>query len=218
MSYWLKWRGAGKGAFPPVPAYPHLASSFVSSFVGIGVLAALHYHAPALFGQWMIGSFGATAVLLYAVPESPLAQPRNLLVGHVGSAVIGQTVNVILPHDSTRWLACALAVSLAITFMQATRTVHPPGGATALIAVAQDASRAQGFLYCVYPVLVGAFIMLVIALVCNNIVLFYPAYWVEPDANAAPTSAPSAAATMPDNARPPGAPIALHVIAAVPSS
>jgi CBS-domain-containing membrane protein len=130
-----QWLGAGTGVFPPRPAAPHLISTFIASFCGIAIVAALHYHAAAVSGfgappyawQWMIGSFGATAVLLYATPESPLAQPRNLLFGHVGSALIGATINVLLPGESTRWLACALAVSLSISYMQAARVVHPPG-------------------------------------------------------------------------------------------
>jgi CBS-domain-containing membrane protein len=131
----FQWRGAGTGVFPPRVAAPHLLSTFIASFCGIAIVAALHYHAAAISGfgappyawQWMIGSFGATAVLLYATPESPLAQPRCLFGGHVGSALIGASINLLLPGESTRWLACALAVSLSITFMQAARVVHPPG-------------------------------------------------------------------------------------------
>jgi CBS-domain-containing membrane protein len=130
-------------------------SAFVASFCGIAIIAALHFHVPLVSGfyapglawQWLIGSFGASAVLLYAVPESPLSQPRNLLVGHVGSAIVGATINVILPFDPTRWLACALAVSCSILFMQLTRTVHPPGGATAFTA----RRPRPGLLLCYIP-------------------------------------------------------------------
>ena len=196
QEYWAKWLGAGKGVFPPVPAWPHLVTTFLGAFTSIGVLSVLQLYSPALRDQWLLGSFGATAVLLYAVPESPLAQPPNLLIGHIGSALIGQTINVVLPDDSTRWLACALSVSLSITFMQVTRTVHPPGGATALIAVADASSRNQGFFYVVFPTLVGVLFMLLVALVIDNFVLSYPAYWLEPNANqAVPASTSTAGQT-----------------------
>jgi len=188
ISYWEKWKGRGKGMLPGVPSQRHLLSTFLASFIGIATIAALHYKVPTIIGlsdsglesQWLIGSFGASAVLLYALPESPLSQPRNLIVGHVLSAVVGVTINYILPHESTRWLACALAASLAITLMQLTRTVHPPGGATAVIAVSQESMRKQGFFYVVFPVLTGALTMLLIALVINNILLTYPSYWCAP--------------------------------------
>ncbi len=166
-----------------------MISTFIASFCGIAIVAALHYHAAAISGfgappytwQWMIGSFGATAVLLYATPESPLAQPRCLLGGHVGSALIGASINLLLPGESTRWLACALAVSLSITFMQAARVVHPPGGATALIAVSIESARNQGYFFVVFPVFVGACVMLLVALIVNNVVLRFPLYWWAPD-------------------------------------
>ena len=200
----LQWRGTGSGPFPPIPALPKLVSAFVASFCSIAVIAALHFHIssvngfynPGLGWQWLIGSFGASAVLIYAVPESPLSQPRNLVFGHVGSAIVGVTVNVILPSDSTRWLACALSVSSSILFMQLSRTVHPPGGATALIAVTLPAARDQGYFYVIFPVLLGVLTMLLVALLLNNVVLEYPLYWWSPDVPPAP-SAPSASTSPP---------------------
>ncbi len=83
---------------------------------------------------FLIGSFGASAVLIFGAPRSPLAQPRNLIGGHLVSAICGCTVRIAIDRfeHST---ACALAVALAIVAMQLTETTHPPGGATALIAV-----------------------------------------------------------------------------------
>ncbi len=78
------------------------------------------------------------------------------------------------------WLAAAVAVATAIAVMQATKTLHPPGGATALIAVIGSTKiHALGYLYVVMPVGVGAAIMLVIALLVNNIPKDrnYPQYW-----------------------------------------
>lgn len=145
------------------------AWSFVGSFVGIGLIAFLQSHVLDPNDQlFLIGSFGASSVLVYGAIQSPLAQPRNLLGGHLVSALIGVTVCQLLPD--ILWLTAPLAVSLAIVGMQWTKTLHPPGGATALIAVSGSAKiKALGFLYVLYPVLSGALILLLVALVFNNL-------------------------------------------------
>jgi hypothetical protein len=103
------------------------AISGLLSFLGILAVSSLHYWTD-LTG--LIGSFGATAVLLYDAIDSPLSQPRNLIGGHVLSALVGCSVHVLL-GASAPWLGCALAVSLSIMLMDLTKTLHPPGGATA---------------------------------------------------------------------------------------
>jgi CBS-domain-containing membrane protein len=116
----------------------------------------------------LIGSFGASAVLVYGAIKSPLAQPRNFVGGHVISALIGVTVYKLFPE--TAWLASSIAVATAIAAMHVTKTLHPPGGATALIAVIGSSKiHAMGYLYIIVPVGAGAIIMLVIALLINNI-------------------------------------------------
>src|SRR5690606_33348762 len=107
---------------------------FVGAFVGIGIIAYLQsLQLPALENIFLIGSFGASAVLVYAAIQSPLAQPRNLIGGHVVSALVGVTVGKRLPD--VIWLTARLAVAFSILGMQITRTWHPPGRATAWIAV-----------------------------------------------------------------------------------
>ncbi len=170
-------RGTGNG--PPRVAVSEIFWSWLGSFLGIGLVGSLHYFllAPNDLAL-IIGSFGASAVLIYGAIGSPLAQPRNLLGGHLLSAVVGVAVFQLLqPH---LWLAAALAVSLAIALMQATNTLHPPGGATALIAViGSDQLHDLGFLYVWMPVGLGALLMLAVALLVNNISRRrrYPLYW-----------------------------------------
>jgi CBS-domain-containing membrane protein len=107
-----------------------------------------------------------------------LAQPRNLLGGHVLSALIGvASYKILAPH---MWLAAAVAVATAIAVMHLTKTLHPPGGATALIAViGSEKIYALGYLYAIVPAGAGACIMLVIALLVNNIpkTRRYPEFW-----------------------------------------
>ncbi|HLA56951.1 MAG TPA: HPP family protein [Flavobacterium sp.] len=142
--------------------------AFLGSFVGIGIIAYLQSQTlPDSDVVWMIGSFGASSVLVYGVIQSPLAQPRNLIGGHLVSAIVGVTVQKFAPD--ILWITAPLAVSLSIVLMQVTKTLHPPGGATALIAVTGSAAiKNLGYWYVVSPVLSGAFILLVTALIFNN--------------------------------------------------
>lgn len=143
--------------------------AFVGSFIGIGIIAYLQSKTlPHTDAIYLIGSFGASSVLVYGVIQSPLAQPRNLIGGHLISALIGVTVQKFAPD--ILWITAPLAVSLSIVLMQITKTLHPPGGATALIAVTGSAElKNLGYWYVLSPVLVGSLILLLTALVFNNI-------------------------------------------------
>jgi CBS-domain-containing membrane protein len=120
--------------------------TFIGAFLGIGLIGLIQ---PTGLGVqdniFLIGSFGASAVLIFGATNSPLAQPRNLVGGHLVSSVIGVSVHLLLPDHL--WLSSALAVSLAIVVMQMTNTLHPPGGATALIAnIGSEKIKALGFI------------------------------------------------------------------------
>lgn len=143
--------------------------TFLGAFIGIGAIGLLQSRTFLPTDTvFLIGSFGASAVLVFGATNSPLAQPRNLLFGHLISAVVGVSVRMLLPD--VLWLSAAMAVSLAIVAMQMTRTMHPPGGATALIAtIGSEKVTSLGFLYVLSPVLSGVLILLVTALVVNNI-------------------------------------------------
>jgi len=143
--------------------------TWIGSFLGI--LAIAYFHLDILKGtdlSLIIGSFGASAVLVYGAVNSPLSQPRNLIGGHLLSAIVGVSLYKLLPDYMI--LSSALAVSISILVMQITLTLHPPGGATALIAVIGGESiHDLGFMYILVPVLTGSFILLIIAIIVNNI-------------------------------------------------
>lgn len=143
--------------------------SFLGSFAGIGLIAFFQSQVlGAGDNLFLIGSFGASSVLVYGAIQSPLAQPRNLVGGHFISALIGVSIYRFLPDIV--WLTAPLAVSLSIVVMQITKTLHPPGGATALIAVIGSRQvHDMGYLFVLTPVLSGSLILLVVALVFNNI-------------------------------------------------
>lgn len=164
---------------PPRVGLSEIFWSWLGAAIGIGLCAWLsaQFFEPRDL-TLMIGSFGASAVLVYAAIKSPLAQPRNLIGGHVISAFVGVAAWQLL--GGTIWLAAAAAVSLAIAAMLATGTVHPPGGATALIAVIGGQQvHNLGWFYPLVPVGAGTLVLLAVALVVNNIPAdrSYPEYW-----------------------------------------
>lgn len=150
--------------------------AFLGSFIGIGIIAYLQSQTlPHSDSVYLIGSFGASSVLVYGVIQSPLAQPRNLIGGHLISAIIGVTVQQFVPD--ILWITAPLAVSLSIVLMQITKTLHPPGGATALIAVTGSTQiKNLGYWYILNPVLSGVLILLMVALIFNNMTpnRYYP--------------------------------------------
>lgn len=176
--YFNKMTGLEKS--PPKVHIGEIVWAWIGAFLGIGAIALLNSRMARVSDQALIiGSFGASAVLIYGAIKSPLAQPRNLMGGHILSAIIGVACWKLFGHAP--WLAAPAAVATAIAVMHLTKTLHPPGGATALIAVIGSSNiHALGFYYAVVPVGLGAFIMLVVALVVNNISRGrrYPEFWV----------------------------------------
>lgn len=115
----------------------------------------------------LIAPMGASAVLLFAVPTSPLAQPWSIIGGNTIAALIGVTC---ARYVGDPLLAPALAVSLAIAAMMALRCLHPPSGAVALTAVlGGPAIQVAGYGFVIWPVLVNSILMLVAALLFNNL-------------------------------------------------
>lgn len=120
----------------------------------------------------ILGSFGATCVLIFGFPDAPFSQPRNVVVGHVLSSLIGVTALTLFgPH----WWAGGIAAGAAIAAMMATRTVHPPAGSNPVIVFMSQ----PGWAFVIYPTLVGALLLVALALVFNNSTrkTTYPIYW-----------------------------------------
>jgi CBS-domain-containing membrane protein len=178
INYFSKMKG--KTTSPPSVSLIEIAWSWIGAFLGIAAVALVNYR--YLEGSdlvMIIGSFGASAVLIYGAIRSPLAQPRNLIGGHVLSALIGVTSYHLF--SDYMWLAASIAVATAIAVMHATKTLHPPGGATALIAViGGQRIHDLGYLYALVPAGLGALVMLVVALLINNLPKDrqYPEFWL----------------------------------------
>lgn len=176
--YFRKMRGTTRGS-PPRVSNAEIMWSGIGGFIGIAVVAWLdHLFFAGTDLTLLFGPFGASAVLVYGAVRSPLAQPRNLVGGHVVSAIVGVACWKLF-HQYP-WLAQAMAVAGAIALMHATRTLHPPGGATALIAVIGSAGvHDMGFWYVLVPATLGPLILLAVAVVVNNIPASrrYPEIW-----------------------------------------
>jgi CBS-domain-containing membrane protein len=160
----------GDGAHLPPPATGKaVAFAWLGGFLAIASVAAL---ADVLSVALVLGSFGASCVLVFGYPDVPFSQPRNVIAGHVISSLVGLTFLTALgPH----WWSVALAVGTAIALMMLTRTVHPPAGSNPVIVFL--AQPTWSFL--LFPTLSGALILVAVALAYNNATrdARYPKYW-----------------------------------------
>lgn len=129
----------------------------LAGIAATGVLARLALGDNPMTALLLAAPMGASAVLLFAVPASPLAQPWPIIGGNTVSALLGVTMAWVIPDPM---IAGAFAVALAIAFMSMLRCLHPPGGAVALTAViGGHAVEAQGFVYALSPVLIDSLIL-----------------------------------------------------------
>ena len=138
-----------------------LAGSLVA-----GLLGALSIQSGAA-GPALIAPVGASAVLLFAVPSSPLAQPWSILGGNLVSALVGVTAAMWIADP---YLGAAVAIGCAILAMLSLRCLHPPSGAIALTAVlGGPAVHDLGYGFVLWPVLGNSFVLLAAAVIFNNL-------------------------------------------------
>ena len=167
-AYLDKMRG---GAIcPPRSNHRYILCSLIGGFLGIAIVS---YSSLITQSPLIMAPFGATCVLAFGAPDSPFAQPRNIIGGHLLSTLIGL---VFLYSFGTAWWSMAGAVAVAIGVMQLTRTVHPPAGADPLVVITTVAS----WKFLLMPVFAGSILLVVCALVFNNFQKerSYPKYWL----------------------------------------
>ena len=163
-----KLKGDG-AALPPQPATKAVALAWLGGFLAIGAVAAL---TDVLSVALVLGSFGASCVLVFGYPDVPFSQPRNVIAGHFLSSLVGLAfLTTFGPH----WWSVAMAVGTAIALMMVTRTVHPPAGSNPVIVFL----GLPGWGFLLFPTLVGALVVVAVALVYNNATRTqrYPKYW-----------------------------------------
>jgi CBS-domain-containing membrane protein len=177
IPYLKKFRGQ-RSALPPRLASRRIVLAGAGAALAIGGVAALaeFAHAPLL-----LGSLGASCVFLFGLPEAPFSQPRNVILGHFLSALVGLAfLKTFGPHG---W-ALALALGTAVMLMFATRTVHAPAGSNPVIVFLMQ----PGWGFLLAPTLLGAAGVVFVALLFNNAVQpgRYPLYWLGRDATKQP--------------------------------
>lgn len=160
----------GGEVIQPRPDATTILRGFAGGFLGIIVLLLI----TRLYGVVSImAPLGATCVLLFAVPKSPLAQPRSIIGGHFICTLIGLlTINLF--GDSA--FSIAFAVGASIALMQLLRVVHAPAGANPILIIMSGITN-YSFLFT--PVLIGSVLLVIVALVINNIGVgtHWPCYW-----------------------------------------
>ncbi len=168
MRIFKKLRGAG-AAVPPRAPIKDVAAAWLGGVLAIAAVAQL---GDMLSMALLLGSFGASCVLIFGFPEAPFSQPRSVLAGHLLSSLIGL---IFLHLFGPEWWALALAVGTAIAVMMLTRTVHPPAGSNPVIIFL----TLPGWDFLLFPTLIGALMLVVVALLFNNTVrgTQYPKYW-----------------------------------------
>jgi CBS-domain-containing membrane protein len=129
---------------------------------------------------FLISSFGASCVLLFGVPSSPLAQPRNAICGQIIGATVGCVIRIIFNYINEKFIAATLSVAISILIMQLTNTLHAPGSATALNMILTKTNFPwYGLQYILMPTLSGTIILLIVAVIINNLSSkrHYPVSW-----------------------------------------
>jgi len=172
-SYLEKFKGVKVRSGLPYPSWQDVVISGLGGLIVISLLQLIQHEWNLL--QCFIVPFGATAVLVFAAPAAPFSQPRNFFGGHLLSGLAGLIIYAIFKEST--WWTLGLANALAIMAMVATKTVHPPAGATSLLPVL---GGITDFDWLLSPVLVGCLIVLVVSLVYNNIWAKrrFPSFWV----------------------------------------
>ena len=132
----------------------------IFSIITIGVLTVLTYKTS--YGIFLIASFGSTMVLLYGYPESPFAQPKNIILGHFLTALIGIIFLNFVPLPI--FLNIPLAVGFGVMFMILLKVTHPPAGGNPIIVIIGSVS----FDYLLTPVLVGSIIVVMFGVIINK--------------------------------------------------
>ena len=140
--------------------YQNVLISSLGAFLCIFLIA--YFNSVDETNIWLIPPFGASLVLVMAVHDSPLAQPRNVFFGHILSASSGVLLFYLLGNSP---ISISLALSFAIILMTITKTIHPPAGANPIIAIL----GAKSFEFVIMPVATGALFIVIFAFVYNKI-------------------------------------------------
>jgi CBS-domain-containing membrane protein len=168
LEFLLRLKGEAN-VLPPRPSNRSVMLAFSGGFLAIAAIVGL---TNTTDNTLILGSFGASCVLIFGYPDVPFSQPRNVIAGHFLSSLIGLLcVRLLGPH----WWSVALAVGTAIAVMMLTRTVHPPAGSNPVIVFLS----LPDWTFLFSPTLLGSLVLVCVALIYNNVIreTKYPKYW-----------------------------------------
>ena len=161
------WLNFLKPNYKVLPLKERLLSGF-GALCGLAIASLISWYALGGMNAWYIAPMGASSVLLFAVPNSPLAQPWNVVVGNTLAGIIGVACTQYLPDLTS---AFSVAVGFAIFMMMTTDSLHPPSGAVAITAVlGGEAVHRLGFHFVLYPVLLNSILLLLFAVFFNRLI------------------------------------------------
>lgn len=165
-------RGFLRSAGAALPGRAPWRAVFLAGLGGFLAISVVALGSGWVASPLVLGSFGATCVLVFGFPDVPFSQPRNVVAGHVLSSAAGLAAVALF---GPTWWSVALAVAVAVMAMMATRTVHPPAGSNPVIVFLTQ----PGWDFLLFPTLVGALLVVGVALVYNNQTrnVRYPQYW-----------------------------------------
>jgi CBS-domain-containing membrane protein len=160
----------GDGACPPPRS--SLSVILATMLAAVAIIGGLSFVTRELEVMLLLGSFAASALLVFAYPDSPFCQPRNVIFGHLIGALCGL---LFLRFCHPSWWCDALAVGAAIGLMKLTRTVHPPACSNPLIVFALK----PGWSFLLFPTVTGALLIIIVALFYHNLrrEARWPKYW-----------------------------------------
>jgi len=162
----LEWLNTLKPNFKVLPLKERMLCG-LGALLGLALSSLMSWWLLGGINAWYIAPMGASSVLLFAVPASPLAQPWNIVIGNTIAAVIGVTCALYISNLTE---AFSVAVALSIILMMTTDSLHPPSGAVAITAVlGGDTVHELGYQFVFYPVLLNSILLLVIAIVFNRL-------------------------------------------------
>lgn len=161
----LEWLNTLKPNFKVLPLKDRLICG-LGALLGLAISSLICWYVLGGFNAWYIAPMGASSVLLFAVPASPLAQPWNMVVGNTIAGLIGVTCALLISNPTE---AFSIAVALSIFLMMSTDSLHPPSGAVAITAVlGGDSVHQLGYHFIFYPVLINSVFLLAIAIIFNR--------------------------------------------------
>lgn len=141
--------------------------SSVGAGLGLMISGWISHFVLGEVNLWFIAPMGASAVLLFGVPNSPLAQPWSIVGGNMSAAAVGVSTSLLIADPG---LVCGVAAALAIGLMFKLRCLHPPGGAVALTAILGGPGIHQlGYSFVLYPVLLNSVLLALLAIIFNNL-------------------------------------------------